>query len=550
MREKRQRIVKDNNSGSRNSDNTYGKRTFKKGDNTPPPSRDSKPRAEGNRFGSDDRPKFDRPSTPFSKDFKPKFDRSANSDSDEKPNYGRGSTSSFNKDFKPKFDRSTKSNFGDKPNFKSNSTSGSDRGFNSRRTSSSASEKSFSNFFQDDDKKDSKTPNGRNWTFKERKQEAADRDKAKSKDEKPPFRKSIDGANERAERSSFKPRTSGSFENKPSGYFKDKEPRKFDDKPSTKTPFKSSRAPKDDYDKFDDDFDYDNFTGFSDDGKSGYQRNNKTDEKAPRRIASPFAEKRSYTPKTYAKKTTDNVLSKQHDDGLVRLNKYISNAGICSRREADELIQTGVIKVNGKIITDLGVRISPTDIVLMEGQKISQEKKVYILVNKPKDFITTVDDPQERKTVMNLVKDACKERVYPVGRLDRNTTGVLLLTNDGELTKKLTHPKYEKSKMYHVFLDKPLTKAHFELIEQGIELEDGLVKVDAIDYVAKAANFDEVGVELHSGRNRIVRRIFESLDYRVVKLDRVMFAGLTKKDLPRGRWRFLTPAEITMLYGN
>ena len=186
----------------------------------------------------------------------------------------------------------------------------------------------------------------------------------------------------------------------------------------------------------------------------------------------------------------------------------------------------------------------------MEGQKISQEKKVYILLNKPKDYITTADDPEDRKTVMNLIKDACRERLYPVGRLDRNTTGVLLMTNDGELTKKLTHPKYQQKKLYHVFLDKPLTKADFESIESGVELEDGFIKVDAIDYVAKSTTFDEVGLEIHSGRNRVVRRIFENLGYRVVKLDRVMFSGLTKKDLPRGRWRFLTPAEVSMLYAN
>jgi 23S rRNA pseudouridine2605 synthase len=209
-----------------------------------------------------------------------------------------------------------------------------------------------------------------------------------------------------------------------------------------------------------------------------------------------------------------------------------------------------VISVNGKIITDLGTKVKLTDVVLMEGQKISQEKKVYILLNKPKDYITTADDPEDRKTVMNLIKDACRERLYPVGRLDRNTTGVLLMTNDGELTKKLTHPKYQQKKLYHVFLDKPLTKADFESIESGVELEDGFIKVDAIDYVAKSTTFDEVGLEIHSGRNRIVRRIFENLGYRVVKLDRVMFSGLTKKDLPRGRWRFLTPAEVSMLYAN
>ena len=249
-------------------------------------------------------------------------------------------------------------------------------------------------------------------------------------------------------------------------------------------------------------------------------------------------------------RSSNNVYAAPSSDGTIRLNRYISNAGICSRREADELITTGVITVNGKIITDLGTKVKLTDVVLMEGQKISQEKKVYVLLNKPKDYITTAEDPEDRKTVMHLIKDAGRERLYPVGRLDRNTTGVLLMTNDGELTKKLTHPKYQQRKLYHVFLDKPLTKADFESIEQGVELEDGFIKVDNIDYVAKSSTFDEVGLEIHSGRNRIVRRIFENLGYRVVKLDRVMFAGLTKKDLPRGRWRYLTPAEVSMLYAN
>jgi 23S rRNA pseudouridine2605 synthase len=245
----------------------------------------------------------------------------------------------------------------------------------------------------------------------------------------------------------------------------------------------------------------------------------------------------------------ESSIDKKSDDGLERLNKVISNAGICSRREADKLIESGVITVNSKIVTELGFKIKPTDIIHYGGQLLSKEKMVYILLNKPKDYITTMDDPQKRRTILDLIHGACKERVYPVGRLDRNTTGLLLLTNDGELTKRLTHPKYEKEKIYHVELDKPFSKKDMVTVQQGIELEDGFVKVDEISYVENAKTKKEVGVVIHSGKNRIVRRIFESLEYRVVKLDRVVFSGLTKKDLPRGRWRFLTNAEVSMLYG-
>jgi len=232
--------------------------------------------------------------------------------------------------------------------------------------------------------------------------------------------------------------------------------------------------------------------------------------------------------------------------GLTRLNKYIANAGICSRREADELIQAGVIKVNGTVITELGYKVGLGDKVMYEDQLIRSEKLVYVLLNKPKGYITTVDDPYDRKTVMTLVESACKERIYPVGRLDRNTSGLLLLTNDGDLAKKLTHPKHNIRKVYHAELDKALTKADMLSIAGGIELEDGLAQVDEIAY-AEGGSKKEIGIELHSGKNRIVRRIFESLGYEVMKLDRVIFAGLTKKDLPRGHWRMLTEKEVNFL---
>lgn len=230
----------------------------------------------------------------------------------------------------------------------------------------------------------------------------------------------------------------------------------------------------------------------------------------------------------------------------VRLNKFLANAGICSRREADEFIQAGVVTVNGQVVTELGTKVLRTDEVKFHDKPVKMEKKVYVLLNKPKDCVTTSDDPQQRKTVMDLVKDACPERIYPVGRLDRNTTGVLLLTNDGDLASKLTHPKFLKKKIYHVFLDKNVTAHDMQQIATGITLDDGEVHADAIEY-ASPTDKSQVGIEIHSGKNRIVRRIFESLGYRVVKLDRVQFAGLTKKNLRRGDWRFLTEKEVDML---
>ena len=230
----------------------------------------------------------------------------------------------------------------------------------------------------------------------------------------------------------------------------------------------------------------------------------------------------------------------------IRLNKFLANAGVCSRREADEFIQAGVVTVNGEVVTELGTKVMRTDEVRFHDQPVSLEKKVYVLLNKPKDYVTTSDDPQQRKTVMDLVKNACPERIYPVGRLDRNTTGVLLLTNDGDLASKLTHPKFLKKKIYHVHLDKNVTAHDMQQIAEGITLEDGEIKADAIEY-ASDTDKKQVGIEIHSGKNRIVRRIFESLGYKVTKLDRVQFAGLTKKNVRRGDWRYLTEEEVDRL---
>ena len=237
----------------------------------------------------------------------------------------------------------------------------------------------------------------------------------------------------------------------------------------------------------------------------------------------------------------------KEDDGLIRLNRYISNAGVCSRRKADELIAAGVVSVNGKVVTELGTKVDPAkDEIRYNNERLRREKMVYVLLNKPKDYITTTDDPQERHTVMHLVAKATKERIYPVGRLDRNTTGLLLLTNDGNLAEKLSHPRNSVTKLYKVELDKNLKQGDFNKIEFGLELEDGFIKPDNISYVQGAAK-NEIGIQIHSGKNRIVRRIFESLGYEVIKLDRVVYANLTKKDLPRGRWRYLEERELIQL---
>lgn len=246
----------------------------------------------------------------------------------------------------------------------------------------------------------------------------------------------------------------------------------------------------------------------------------------------PGKKKPEYTPKNYQEP--------------VRLNRYIANSGICSRREADELIKRGLITVNDEKVTELGIKVLPTDVIRYKGERISREKNVYILLNKPKDVISTVRDKHASRTVIDLVKNACPERVYPVGRLDKNTTGVMLLTNDGELTKQLTHPSYKKKKIYHVVLDKDVTKQHMVQIVEGLQVDEDYIEADAISYVEKDDK-TQIGIEVHTGQNRIVRRIFESLGYKIKKLDRVYFAGLTKKNLPRGKWRFLTPLEISNL---
>ena len=243
-------------------------------------------------------------------------------------------------------------------------------------------------------------------------------------------------------------------------------------------------------------------------------------------------------------KAKDNI-AKQ--DGLVRLNKYLADSGLCSRREADKIIQSGAIKVNGEVVTELGKKVKVTDKVQYGEETLKRENLVYLILNKPKDYITTTDDPKGRKTVMSLVSDAARERIYPVGRLDRNTTGLLLFTNDGELAKRLLHPKHKVKKMYHVILDNPLAKPDLEEISRGVKLEEGLVQVDGISYDVTANDKRSVGIGIHTGQNRVVRRIFEAFGYEVQKLDRTIFGPFTKKNLPRGKWRYLTDQEILML---
>jgi 23S rRNA pseudouridine2605 synthase len=234
------------------------------------------------------------------------------------------------------------------------------------------------------------------------------------------------------------------------------------------------------------------------------------------------------------------------NDEKIRLNRFIAHSGVCSRREADELISNGSITVNGKVITDLGTKVTEGDDIRFKNKRLSAEKKVYILMNKPRGYVTTVEDPHADQTVLDIIGDACTERVYPVGRLDKATTGVLLLTNDGDLTGKLTHPRYKRKKIYHVFLDKAVTRNDLTMLTEGVEIDGEIIAADAVSY-ADAEDKTQIGIEIHSGQNRIVRKIFEKLGYKVKKLDRVYFAGLTKKNLPRGKWRFLNDKEISML---
>lgn len=325
----------------------------------------------------------------------------------------------------------------------------------------------------------------------------------------------------------FKSADSDETENRP----KSKRLKESSERPTVK---KRSDAKR--YSSSDDERPKRSISKFSKSGKteSSYTKSSRTSPDKKYRTKDEYTDR----PKKIIKKKASKA------DG-VRLNKFIANSGICSRREADEFIEAGVVTVNGVVVTELGTKVKPTDDVRFNGQRLQGEKKVYILLNKPKGYVTSVDDPHADKTVMDLIKGACSERVYPVGRLDKNTTGVLLFTNDGELTKQLTHPSNEKIKIYHAFLDKNVSQPDLEKLVEGFDLEDGFTQADSASYVDGQKS--EVGLEIHSGRNRIVRRMFEHLGYKVTKLDRVYFAGLTKKGLKRGDWRILTPKEVNML---
>lgn len=291
------------------------------------------------------------------------------------------------------------------------------------------------------------------------------------------------------------------------------------------------------------------------DGDSGYQPRGRRDNDAPYGTRREYSEKpKRATDKIRIPKTSEHPIRGKAPKSIafdtpMRLNRFVANTGLCSRRRADELIEGGQIMVDGVVVNVLGSRVSPGSIVTYQGTTLRLQNLVYVLLNKPKDYITTTEDPEDRKTVMSLVEEASQERILPVGRLDRNTTGLLLMTNDGELAQKLTHPSFQISKVYDVGLDKPLTRSDFEKIAAGITLEDGLAEIDTIAY-PNPYDLTQVGIELHIGRNRIVRRIFESLGYDVIRLDRVVYAGLTKKDLPRGQWRYLTPREVSRLLKN
>jgi len=280
--------------------------------------------------------------------------------------------------------------------------------------------------------------------------------------------------------------------------------------------------------------------------KSDYKGNRKPNpDNNKNRLTGGFRKKKNFSKSIPPNKRKAPPKTNTNPDEI-RLNKFIANAGVCSRREADVYIAAGSVTVNGKVVSEMGYKVKPTDDVRYDGRRLNPEKKEYILLNKPKGFITTTNDEKGRRTVMELISSSSNNRLFPVGRLDRNTTGLLLFTNDGDITKKLTHPKFGVRKIYHVVLDKNVTAADLRKIQEGLELEDGKVQVDEVSYI-QGSTKKEVGIEIHSGRNRIVRRIFEHLEYKVTKLDRVVFAGLTKKDLPRGHWRNLTPQEVINL---
>jgi len=480
-----------------------------------------------------DKPRFDKPS------FKPGFDKPGNdrpsfpkreggfrSPADKK-DFGQRERSSGDREFKPRSDRPARE--GDRPRFEKRGDdrpqSGDSRPFRSREESGSRERSSGDREFKPRfERNEGERPSG-------------------DREFKPRFERR-EGERPTGDRE-FKPRgerPTGDREFKPRADRPAREGERRDSRPSAERSFgRPSRDGKPEFKKKDEtenlepDFERSarNENAEQAEDRSGLDRRVGRFESAPR-----------YNLSSYEKKNAPKRKEKE-ESALIRLNRYISNAGICSRREADDLIASGQISVNGKTITEMGYKVMPTDVVKYGKKALNPEKMVYILINKPKDYITTTDDPEERKTVLDLIQGACAERVYPVGRLDRNTTGLLLLTNDGELAVKLTHPSGGIKKIYQAELDKPITTEDFEKLQTGLELEDGFIRPDEVGIVTPDAMV--VGLEIHSGRNRIVRRMFEHLGYEVQKLDRTVFAGLNKKDLPRGKWRFLSEKEVVKL---
>ena len=463
------------------SKSSSGKRTFKSDKDTEKPS---KPRFDKRGLRSD-KPNNEKP---FRKreDGDKKFDRpfkKRDNDSDSKPSY-RDKDKSFDRDKKPFRKREDGDKKFDRPFKKRDNDRDSKPSYRDKDKSFDRDKKPFRKR-EDGDKKFDR-PYKKRDDDRDNKPSYRDKDKSFDRDKKP-FRKGEDGD------------------------------KKFD------RPFK--KREDDDREEF-----------ASDDNKKHDDR--KDHDRGYKKTYSKHQDKK------HKSKHEESHVSK-HTDGSIRLNKYLSNAGVCSRREADELIKAGTVTVNGKIITELGFRVNPSDKINYGGETLRHEKKVYLILNKPKDYLTTTDDPRERRTVMELIHGACKERIYPVGRLDRNTTGLLLFTNDGEMSTKLMHPKHGIRKVYHVLLDHNMKPADYAKLHEGIELEDGFIKPDDVSFTGDTKK--EIGIEIHSGKNRIVRRIFEHLGYNVLKLDRVVFAGLTKKDLPRGKWRLLNEKEIGFL---
>ncbi len=507
-----------------NSERTSSSRSRSSSSNTERPLRSSSPR---DKFGKDERAprarrddssskpyreSSERPSTRRSSDFNDRPKSRSNSEFNDRP---KRSNSDFND--RPK---RASSDFNDKPRERRSSSEFGDR---PKRTNSD---------FNDRPKRTSYKENA----------ERSSRRSSSDFNDKPRERRSSGEFNDRPKRTSYKDNAERSSTRRSSSDFNDK-PRErrsssdFNDRPKRAYTENSERPTRS------------RSTEFGDKPVERKSKSDSTDRAKRFNSEKTKRSSRSTSSDTPEKKNSKNLntsFSKNSEDDLIRLNRYISNSGVCSRRKADELILNGEVTVNGEVVKELGYKVKISDKIKFQGKLLKPGNLEYILLNKPKDFITTTDDPLERKTVMDLVRNASTERVYPVGRLDRNTTGLLLFTNDGDLADRLAHPRNQVRKIYEVELDKSLSTSDFEKIKEGLELEDGLAKVDAISYLDGKAK-KHVGVEIHIGRNRIVRRIFESIGYEVVKLDRVVYAGLTKKDLPRGRFRHLTKEEIIYL---